>query len=248
MQRITIDGIPAIWREPSDGPGRDLVVWLPGFSGRKEDTVAQLDAFAAAGFHALSFDPVQHGERATETREALAARVVGNIRRHFWPILALTAEEFPRVIDGARERIGFGGNVMAGGISMGGDIAAAAAGADARIAAVAACIATPDWLRPGSHEPPGEPDDAAQACYDRRDPLTHLTDYAGRPAICFQCGELDTQVPPDGALRFVAALRGGLYADCPERLAVVKHTGVPHRFTDRMLQGAIEWFRQFGTE
>jgi dienelactone hydrolase len=98
---------------------------------------------------------------------------------------------------------------------MGGDIAVAAAGIDHRIERVAAVVATPDWLRPGMHDlsepdrllPPGEPDAYARYFYDHLDPMTHLAVYARGPALYFVCGERDTHVPPDGALRFQAALR-----------------------------------------
>jgi hypothetical protein len=53
--------------------------------------------------------------------------------------------------------LGVAPQVGIGGISMG-DVSIAAAGVDERITAVAACIATPDCIRPGSCEPPGQPD------------------------------------------------------------------------------------------
>lgn len=65
----------------------------------------------------------------------------------------------------------------------GGDIAVAAAGIDRRIRAVAACISTPDRLRPGSDETPSVPDAYAWNCYRRCNPLTDLALYAHAPAI-----------------------------------------------------------------
>src|SRR5260370_33684101 len=78
-----------------------------------------------------------------------------------------------------------------GGLSMGGDIAAAAVGLDHRVERVAAIIATPDWLRPGMQDlfnpgtvlPPGEPDAYAQYFYDHLNPLTHLAAFVHGPAI-----------------------------------------------------------------
>ncbi len=78
-----------------------------------------------------------------------------------------------------------------GGLSMGGDIAVAAAGLDHRVERVAAIIATPDWLRPGMQDlfnpgtvlPPGEPDAYAQYFYDHLNPLTHLAAFVHGPAI-----------------------------------------------------------------
>ena len=131
-----------------------------------------------------------------------------------------------------------------GGISMGGDISVAAAGVDPRIIVVSACVATPDWMRPGSFEPPGEPDAAAQADYDRRNPLTHLSAYKHRPAIAFQSGAVDKQVPPDGGERFVAALKP-LYGDQADRLVVNLEPDVPHKFTPLMLENSIQWFAKY---
>jgi dienelactone hydrolase len=264
-RRATLDGIPLLWCEPepslaggsaadkADGKrvidGRKLVIWLPGFGGAKESVESQLRDLAAAGFVALAFDPYQHGERSVEAHGALVARVVGNIRRHFWPILAHTAEETMRVIDWAIGELGVAQQIAIGGISMGGDISVAAAGADKRIAAVAACIATPDWLRPGSNEPPGQPDSYAQLLYERRNPLTNPELYAHGPAITFQCGTLDTQVPPDGATRFAQSLAQiPVYQSAPKKLDVCFHADTPHAFTDAMWRNARRWFIEYSTD
>lgn len=241
---IQIAGIPAIWIAPRRTQLRQLVIWLPGFSGNKDAMLPYLHQLAERGFVALSFDPVGHGERLTESNEALRARVAGNIRRHFWPILASTAEEVSQVVDWAIDNLDVTPDVGIGGISMGGDIAVTAAGIDHRIVCVAAGIATADWLRPGSFEVPGEPDDVAQAAYDRRNPLTHLDTYRHCPAITFQCGAEDRQVPPDGAQRFVEALQGS-YCSGLDRLDVTLRAGTGHRFSDEMWQGSLHWFQRF---
>ena len=236
--------IPLVWMEPRTTKTRTLVIWLPGFSGTKEAMHPYLVDLAAAGFVALSFDPYQHGERRVESLDELRERVRGNIRRYFWPILARTAEDVPRVVDWAVRHLGVAEVAGMGGISAGGDTSVAATAVDPRIAVVAAAIATPDWLRPGSFEPPGAPDTAAQACYERRNPLTNLAAYRHTPAISFQNGALDQQVPPDGSQRFVAALREELYAHCPERLEVVLHDGIAHEFTAAGWTNALAWFRR----
>lgn len=242
--KATVAGIPLLWVEPEQSAAKKLVIWLPGFSGTKEAMEPYLADLAAAGFVALSFDPVQHGERRIEPQEQLRARVRANIRRYFWPILAQTAEETSIVIDWALAHLGVAETVGMGGISMGGDIAVAATAVDRRIRVVAAAIATPDWLRPGSFEPPGEPDDVAQACYDRRNPLTHLADYRHCPAITFQCGADDQQVPPTGALQFIAALQSTIYATQPDRLEAVLHPGVAHAFPAQSWANCVRWFQK----
>jgi hypothetical protein len=125
---------------------------------------------------------------------------------------------------------------------MGGDIAIAAAGIDHRIRKVAACIATPDWLRPGSFEPPGEADTYAWHCYNRCNPLSNLHLYKHLPSISFICGEQDTRVPPEAADRFVSILGLGSYKNDTERLDVVKLKDIDHAFVPEMLERAIQSF------
>jgi dienelactone hydrolase len=241
--RTKVRDIPVLVHAPSETRGRHLVVWLTGFSGSKDAVEPHLRSLASAGFVALSFDPFQHGERRIEPNDQLKTRVRGNIRRYFWPILATTAEEVPVIIDWAVKELGVRKEVGMGGTSMGGDIAVAAAAVDRRIRAVSACVATPDWMRPGSFEPPGEPDEAAQAAYDRRNPLTHLEAYKHKPAIAFQSGADDKQVPPDGGQRFIEALAPIYGKDAPRRLRVNLQPGIAHKVTPEMLLASLAWFK-----
>jgi uncharacterized protein len=240
--RAYVGEIPILVVAPAETQGRHLVIWITGFSGSKESVESHLRDLAREGFVALSFDPHQHGERRIEPQPELVSRVRGNIRRYFWPILARSAEEVPALIDWAVRELGVRPEVGIGGISMGGDIAVAAAAVDHRLRAVSACVATPDWMRPGSFEPPGEPDAAAQADYNRRNPLTNLQAYRHRPAIAFQSGADDKQVPPDGGERFVALLRP-IYDDQAERLRVNLQPATAHQFTPEMWQESLRWFR-----
>lgn len=242
LQRTLVHHIPVVWLEPEvAGSSRHLVIWLPGFGGTKEAVEPQLRDLAAAGFIALSFDPWQHGERLAATQDELVQRILGNIRSHFWPILAQTALETARVIDWAIEELDVDGKVGIGGISMGGDIAVAAAGVDNRIVAVAPCIATADWMRPGSFEPPGSPDTYARRLYELLNPLTNTQNYAHAPAINFQSGADDRQVPPDGGQRFVEALKI-LHPCHTDKFDVTLHPNTSHHFSDGMWRNCLAWF------
>lgn len=246
-----VDHIPVLWVEPAGVRGRaPLALWLPGLGGTKEEMVPYLLDLAAAGFVAFSYDPWQHGERGTESPRHVADRVFGNFRRHMWPILGQTTLDALRVVDWAMQTLAVEPPICMGGISMGGDIAVAAAGRDPRVSRVAAIISTPDWLRPGMRDaarpglvvPPGEPDAYARFFYDLLDPLTHLASYAHRPAITFECGANDAHVPPDGALRFRAAL---LHID-PRSAAQVRvslHHEVGHDVTPAMWRNCLEWLQ-----
>jgi hypothetical protein len=126
---------------------------------------------------------------------------------------------------------------------MGGGIAVVAAGIDHRIERVAAVVATPDWLRPGLHDAfnpervskHGERDVCAQYSYDLPNPLTHLDAYARGPAIHFVCGEHDTHVPSDGALRFLSAWReahrGAADRGQVTMIPGLRHNGRPERWS-----------------
>ncbi|RPI34660.1 MAG: hypothetical protein EHM70_02120 [Chloroflexota bacterium] len=242
LNHTCVDHIPVVWLDPGLPSGsRRLAIWLPWFTGRKEDMQSQLAGLADRGFVALSYDPWQHGERGTEDPDALLQRVFGNFRRHMWPILAHTAEDALRVIDWAIAMLDISPDICMGGISMGGDISVAAAGLDQRISTVAAIVATPDWMRPGMDISPGEPDAYSQHLYDRFNPITHLGSYSHCPAITFECGAEDGHVPPDGALRFQEVLKD-TYAACPERLRGNLHPGVGHKFVEPMWANSLEWF------
>jgi dienelactone hydrolase len=201
----------------------------------------------------LSFS--QHGDGA-RVRDELATRVFGAFR--LWPILGHTTLDALRVIDWATATLGVESTLRVGGLSMGGDVAVALAGLDRRISRVAAVVATPDWLRPGMHDAfdpgrpldPGEPDAYARYFYDRLNPLTHLERYSHGPRIRFFCGERDTHVPADGALRFQAALRR-VHPEAAERVRVEVIPGLAHmdvREPSRWWPGCLRWLGADGPE
>ena len=253
VQTKTVNGIPLLWYEPASVEQHRLVIWLHGFTESSQDVSQQLHDLAAAGYVALTFDPVDHGVRSRypQAGEPLGtadgsfiAETDGKLYRHFWSIEAETAESIPTVIDWAIDELGVAPQVGMGGKSMGGDIAVAAAGLDRRITAVVACIATPDWLKPGSMYELSAPNAAIQAQYKQYNPLTNLNRYQHCPAILFQCGAADPMVPADGAWRFAQAL-AETYSDCPEKLEVVVEAGVGHEMTEAMWQNVLRWFARF---
>ena len=245
-------GLPVLWEEPAHAVERKLVIWLPGFTGANEEMRGYLRELAAAGYVALSFDPVDHGERSRFGADEAVDHADGGFRdpasgkiyRHFWAIVAETAAEVPALIDWAVATLGVAPAVGIGGISMGGNIAIAAAAHDRRIVAVATGLAEADWLRPGSTIPLSAPNAYIQSCYERFDPLANLARYRHCPALLLQCGADDQLIPSGGARRFVQAL-GPTYADCPERLRIEIEEGVAHEFTPTMWRNVLRWIGQY---
>jgi uncharacterized protein len=242
--------IPVIWVAP-EKPRRAtaVVIWLAsGISGTKE-AVPQLKRLAAEGYLAVSFDSWARGSRAKDSFDVLFPIAMSNWPFYGWPILGIGAMETMRVMDWAIKQFGTEPQISVGGVSLGGDIAIAAAGLDKRITCAAVANSTPDWRRPGMHAygklvEPGMPDAYAQFLYDRINPFTNLSSYAHCPAITFECGADDVHVPADGALRFRTAL-AGQYEGAMERLQVNLHSTVKHEFTPAMLENCIKWLNKY---
>jgi dienelactone hydrolase len=234
--RYCVHDIPAlvVHPEPSARNGR-LALWMHYLSGTKEAMNPGLHQLAAAGFTAVSFDAWQHGERALEPTSDLIDRAFSQFRATVWPILGRTVLDAVAVIDHAVGTFELGDDVVAGGISMGGDIAIALAGIDTRISRVAAMIATPDWTRPGMtrlDDPTTEIDQGAptalgQWLFDNLDPMTHASRYRDRPAIAFDVGGQDRHIPSAHAQAFQERIvRDDLGA--AGRIQVRVHPGLDH--------------------
>lgn len=215
VKKVLIEDIPVIYIEPNNTNKNKMALFLGGLGSTKESLISYLNDIANSGYYAFSFDNYGHGERGTETRNEIFARVFGNMRKHGWKILGNTVIDSLKVIDWAIESLHLDSKIYMGGISMGGDISIAAAGVDKRIKRVAGIVCTPDWLRPGMHEvvnpnvlmDPGKPDDISQVLYDKYNPITHLDRYIYGPEIKVIVGEKDNHIPPENIERFKKELR-----------------------------------------
>ncbi len=248
-QQAVVDGAPVLVALPDEGErsGR-LALWLPFLGGAKESYTPVLDRLADAGFVAVGIDPRRHGERADLPADALFPLVMGSFRQTMWPILGGTVLDALAVTDWAIDRYGLDGRVVAGGVSMGGDIAVALAGIDARVERVVGIAATPDWTRPGmtvvddpaSVIDQGEPGRLGDWFYERLDPITHLHSYRRDVEIRFAIGAADTHVPGEAARRFA-----DLLADMPSaRIELVEHAGLDHlgvATDERITADAVTW-------
>lgn len=216
MISLLVDDIPTLVVDPS-GPARGLAIWLPYLGGNKEEMEPALARLAAAGFVAASCDPWMHGARAQEDPDAIRQRALSAFRREMWPILGRTTLDVLRLVDWMTERISSEKPlIVAGGFSMGGDIAIALAGVDQRVQRVATIGSTPDWCRPGMRTldgtdaliEQGSPSALGRWLYDSLDPITHPVRYDNPDrSFLFVRGESDNHVPADGAYRFSELVR-----------------------------------------
>jgi uncharacterized protein len=106
-----------------------------------------------------------------------------------------------------------------------------------------------DLFDPSRVLPQGQADAYAQWFYDQLDPRSHLDAYVHGPAITFECGADDTHVPPDGALRFQAALREA-YPAVAERVRVTLHPGIGHldgAQNPTLARNCLAWFLESPT-
>lgn len=246
MEEADVDGVPVVWRQPP-GESVGVALWLTHLGGSTQQTLPMLDRLAEAGFIAVSFDPPEHGRRGSGDPWKFAGEVLGSFRRRMWPLLGQTTLECLRVLDWAQQRFDAGGRIVAGGVSMGGDVAVAVAGIDRRVSRVSALVATPDWSRPHMHtldDPAqlidqGAADAYAQWFYDALNPMTHLDAYRRDVAVCFHNGAADQHVPADDAIAFRQALleRYPAAADQLEIHVVpdAGHLDVDDRFYDHAL-------------
>jgi uncharacterized protein len=250
VQSGEIDGIPVVWLLPDSRP-RGAALWLTHLGGSTAQTIPMLTRLADRGLLAVSFDPPGHGRRGTLPPQELAGAILSAFRRRMWPLLGRTTLECLRVLDWIDQEFAVPGPRVAGGVSMGGDVAVALAGIDARITRVSGIVATPDWTRPGMTAL-GHPSELLEQCeadsyarwfYDALDPLSHVDAYRRDVAIDFQCGAADTHVPADGALRF----RDRLLERDPDsgrRIRVDVHPGLSHLDggqDDKLWTNALDW-------
>lgn len=254
--RENVDAIPVIHIIPAAGNDRhQIALFLPYLGGRKESVVPQLARLAERGFTAISFDPWRFGERGDGDDRAVMNLVFSHFRRDMWPILGQSTLDAMHVLDWATERFDVhADNIVAGGLSMGGDISVALAGIDRRVTRVAAVVATPDWSRPGMArvgEPlniidQGEASTYGAWLYSQLDPATHPHNYAHGPAIAFELGADDTHVPPASAFAFRDALKTAAPM-AAERMRVTEYDGLDHLGAVRdeaVVTAALDWMAE----
>ncbi|MGR3362805.1 MAG: hypothetical protein ACU0CY_01365 [Maritimibacter harenae] len=182
-----LDDIPLIWTLPPDAP-TGIVIHVPDFGQRREETAPLLGLFNQEGKIAVSLDLARHGARgdgAGDLREAAQA----DYARLIWTILGETVLDIPTVSTWARSRFG-DLPLSVSGFGLGGDVALAAGRMVSDLADLTVVGASPDWTcpLPEFEELTGAPDTRAMLFRRMLEPMTHAADYAGCPMHFLRIG------------------------------------------------------------
>lgn len=152
-----------------------------------------------------------------------------------WQILGITTLDIYIVIDWAISNYGLNNNVVAGGISMGGDIAVALAGIDTRVSKVAAIASSPDWNRTGMTDvtdskkiiEQGNPTAFGKWLYDKINPMTNIKSFCRPLHVHIELGALDTHINSDWAFEFKKTL-SKVYFDAERNIEIVINDNCSH--------------------
>lgn len=248
-----VDDIPVVLLVPGAlSSDRELVLWVSHLGGSAEKERPTMTRLAERGHPVVSFDPPEHGRRATAAdARAFATEVLTAYRSRMWPLLGRATLESMRVLTWAQDRLHRTGPVLAGGVSMGGDVAIALAGVDNRIRRVAAVGSTPNWERPGMRSlvdpaellDQGEADPYSAWFAAQLDPVRHLDRYVRDVSIAFELGGEDNHIPASNAQEFRRALVDRDPA-AGDRVRITVRDGLDHFgvTTDQhAVEAAIEW-------
>ena len=140
-RKHSVDGVPLLWRCPPTPAA--IAIHVPAFGQTKEQVVDVLDFLCNQGFVSVALDAFQHGERGREDRGQISRRVFSRFRRSMWTMIGMTALGLPSIAEWARRSFGPQLTVRLTGLSMGGDIAIAAAPLIEVEASVNTVVATP---------------------------------------------------------------------------------------------------------
>ena len=178
-----IDDIALCYAAPKYIKG--IALWIPYLGGNKNTGNSEIIRLYENGLLAISFDPWMHGDRYKGIKPSIRTRALKEYKAVMWTILGNSTLSAMRIIDWAFATFGKHENVVAGGLSMGGDVALALAGIDQRIIKVAGIASSPDWNRKGMADvmdsskiiDQGQPTSYSAWLYGQMNPMNHIKNY-----------------------------------------------------------------------
>jgi len=199
-----------IYEPPKEIVNGYLAIWLPYLGGNKNTVDNELKKLGDYGFYAISFDPWLHGDRKDNNRVSIRTRALKNFREIMWTIIGMTTLDAYRICDWAIDKYRIKKGIVAGGISMGGDIAISLAGIDTRIKKVATLGSTPDWNRLGMTDVldsqkiinQGNANKSSDYLRNLLNPIENIKKYDRDLAMLLEMGEKDTHIRYESAIEF----------------------------------------------
>lgn len=179
---------------------------------------AEARALESAGVTPILVDAPHHGARRSAFLDTMPDTSTVEGYRRLLAIVREGRDEIPTLVDRLRED----GHqrVAVLGVSMGAYIALAAAAVEPRIDAVVSILGSPDWTPP-------DQDAAPFADALRESPHRRPEAFPPRPLMMLN-GARDTNVRPEGARAFAAALRPLYEARGAGHALVHREWDVPH--------------------
>lgn len=200
IEKSFLDGIPVCFVKPEKILG--IALWIPYLGGTCETCSNDLHAIATHNFLAISLDPWMHGERGRNRKNSIRTEALKHFRTLMWQVLGLTVLDCYKIVDWASGEFGVAENIVAGGLSMGGDIAISLAGIDKRIKKVAGVASSPDWYRNGMTDvmdstkiiDQGDPSDFSQWLCDKLNPMINTENYKHNVTMQLEYGRKDSHI------------------------------------------------------
>jgi dienelactone hydrolase len=179
-----------------------IALWIPYLGGNRGTGASEILKLSDQGSLAISFDPWMHGEKYKNNKPSIRTRALKEFRTVMWTVLGNSTLDAMRVIDWAVKRYGVQKRIVAGGLSMGGDIALSLAGIDQRIMKVAGIASSPDWNREGMADVidgskiirQGSQTSYSTWLYEKMNPMSNLNSYRREISIQLEYSKKDAHI------------------------------------------------------
>lgn len=208
VTKLQLDDISLCFVKPENIKG--IALWIPYFGGTCDTCAKDLFYISKNNYVAISIDPWMHGERGKSRKPSIRTDALNHFRKVMWQVIGLTVIDSYKVIDWACEEFEIVENIVAGGLSMGGDIAISLAGIDNRIKRVAGVASSPDWYRKGMTDvmdstkiiDQGNPTHFSQWLCEKLNPSLNIESYKHDVTMQLEYGTKDTHILSKWAVDF----------------------------------------------
>jgi dienelactone hydrolase len=247
VEKGDVNGVPFLFCSVKGDEPKPLVVLCHEFTESKEMWRGHLPELATLGYFAVAVDNRAHGEREGTPFKSLAlvdGKVdVCAVRR----LIKETADDIPPLLDHFVAQDGIDGDrIGMVGVSMGGYATFRVLAMDSRIRVAATIIASPYWDDTPADMPVHTDPEAQQGLksYSMKYSPAQFAERFYPRALLIQLGREDIHFNQERVVKFHRDLET-LYQDAPEKLELVVHEGVRHKFIPPMWEHAKKWLQKY---